>query len=259
MKVVILAGGLGSRLSEETSLKPKPMVKIGNFPILWHIMKIYSHFGYNDFIICCGYMGFVIKEYFINYRYHNSNLIVNLETNQVEIINKTSEKWKVSLLDTGDNSNTGGRIKKIKNLIGDDNNFFMTYGDGLADIDLNKLKKSHEKANKIATVTAVQPLGRFGSLKINKNKEVTEFKEKPLGDAQWINGGFFVLNKEIFQFIEGDATIFEQEPMKKLVQLNQLNAYSHTKFWQPMDTLREKNKLNQLWSENKAPWKIWND
>lgn len=259
MKVVILAGGLGSRLSEETSLKPKPMVKIGNFPIIWHIMKIYSHFGYNDFIICCGYMGFVIKEYFINYRYHNSNLTVNLETNQTEILNKTSDKWKVSLIDTGDNSNTGGRIKKIKNLIGDDNNFFMTYGDGLADIDLNELKKSHEKANKIATVSAVQPLGRFGSLKINKNKEVTEFKEKPLGDAQWINGGFFVLNKEIFQFIEGDETIFEQEPMKKLVQLNQLNAYSHDKFWQPMDTLREKNKLNQLWSENKAPWKIWND
>ena len=259
MKVVILAGGLGSRLSEETTIRPKPMVKIGNFPIIWHIMKIFSHFGYNEFIICCGYMGFIIKEYFINYRYHNSNLTVNLENNNIEILNKSIEKWKVTLIDTGDNSNTGGRIKRIKNLIGDDNCFFMTYGDGLADIDISKLYESHLNSNKLATVTAVQPLGRFGSLSINKRKEVTDFKEKPLGDSQWINGGFFVLNKEIFEFIEGDETIFEQEPLQELVEKNQLNAFSHDKFWQPMDTLREKNKLNQLWSQNKAPWKMWDD
>ncbi len=259
MKVVILAGGLGSRLSEETTIRPKPMVKIGNFPIIWHIMKIFSHFGYNEFIICCGYMSFTIKEYFINYRFHNSNLTVNLENNNVEILNKSIEKWKVTLIDTGDNSNTGGRIKRIKNLIGDDKSFFMTYGDGLADIDISKLYESHLNSNKLATVTAVQPLGRFGSLNINKKKEVTDFKEKPLGDSQWINGGFFVLNKEIFEFIEGDETIFEQEPLQELVDKNQLNAFSHDKFWQPMDTLREKNKLNQLWSQNKAPWKIWDD
>lgn len=258
MKVVILAGGLGSRLSEETNLKPKPMVKIGNFPIIWHIMKIYSHFGYNEFIICCGYMGFAIKEYFINYRFHNSNLTVNLENNNIEILNEAKENWKVTLIDTGDNSNTGGRIKRIKKYIGNDDNFFMTYGDGLADIDISELYSSHISSNKIATVTAVQPLGRFGSLNINKKKEVIDFKEKPLGDSQWINGGFFVLNKEIFKYIKGDETIFEQEPLQNLAKKNQLNAYSHDKFWQPMDTLREKNRLNQLWLEKKAPWKMWN-
>ena len=259
MKVVILAGGLGSRLSEETQLKPKPMLNIGKKPIIWHIMKIYSYYGFNEFIICCGYLDYVIKEYFMNYAYHNSDLIINTKSNDVKILNKFNEDWKISIIFTGDKTNTGGRLKRIENLIKDKETFMMTYGDGLINLDINLLLESHKSSKKIATVTAVQPLGRFGTLDLDKNS-VKGFVEKPKGDGQWMNGGFFVFEKEIFKYLSnGDETILEQEPLRKLALNDQLNSIKHNGFWQPMDTLRDKIHLNDLWNNDKAPWKIWKD
>ena len=256
IKTVILAGGLGTRLSEETYLKPKPMVEIGGMPILWHIMKIYSHYNFNDFIICCGYKGYLIKEYFSNYALHNSDITFNLAENSMQVHSKKSEPWNVTLIDTGEKTFTGGRLARIKNYLNKNEPFFFTYGDGLADIDLKKLLKHHQKERRIATLTAVTPPGRFGALKL-ENSKVSKFQEKPLGDNSWINGGFFVLNPEVLNFINGDSSIWEKEPLEKLSNENQLTAFKHTGFWQPMDTLRDKNKLSEMWQNNKAPWKLW--
>lgn len=256
MKVVILAGGLGTRLSEETTIKPKPMVEIGGKPILWHIMKIYSHYGFNEFIICLGYKGYLIKEYFVNYFLHQSDITVNLKNNKIETHNNYAEPWKVTLVDTGDNTMTGGRILRVKNYIGNET-FMMTYGDGVANINIKNLIQFHKSKNKIATVTAAQPVGRFGALSIDKDNNVKEFLEKPEGDGKWVNGGFFVLEPEVFNFIEGDNTFFEREPLESLAKNNQLAAYHHHGFWMPMDKLSDKNELENLWSTGKAPWKIW--
>jgi glucose-1-phosphate cytidylyltransferase len=259
-KVVILAGGLGTRLSEETIAKPKPMVNIGNRPILWHIMKIYSHYGFNDFIICVGYLGNLIKEYFNNYNLYNSNLTFDLKQNKKIIINNSSENWKVTIVDTGLNTNTGGRLKRINNFIQKDETFLMTYGDGLANIDIKKLLSQHIQSKKIATVTAVKPIARFGSLKINKNNNlVSNFSEKITGDNEWINGGFFVFNKKIFDYIDNNQTVLEKEPLENITKKNNLSAYIHKDFWHPMDTLRDKTYLEKLYHNNEAPWKIWKD
>ena len=255
MKVVILAGGLGTRLSEETEVKPKPMVEIGGMPILWHIMKIYSTQGFNEFIICLGYKGFLIKEYFANYFLHLSDVTIELSTGKIEVHDCKSEDIKMTLIDTGINTQTGGRIKRIGNFI-DNKTFMLTYGDGLANIDLIDLLNFHKKNKKIATVTAVRPPGRFGSL-ILDNDEVVEFVEKPLGDGGWINGGFFVLEPEVLNYIKDDNTFWEREPMVNLASDKQLSAYKHTGFWKPMDTLRDKNELENLWNSGQAPWKIW--
>ena len=257
MKAVILAGGLGTRLSEETQNKPKPMVEIGNKPILWHILKIYSFYGINEFIICCGYKGYLIKEYFANYFLHTSDVTLDIANDKIQIHNQTTEPWKVTLVDTGENTMTGGRLKRVENYIKDEDLFCLTYGDGLANIDINLLIKSHINSNKKATITAVQPPGRFGSLDLNSKNCVTSFLEKPKGDGGWINGGFFVLNPDVIKRIEDDKTIWEQDPLKSLSKDNQLNAYKHNGFWKPMDTLRDKNNLEELWYKNKAPWKIW--
>lgn len=256
MKVVILAGGLGTRLSEETSIKPKPMVEIGGKPILWHIMKIYSHYGFNEFIICLGYKGYLIKEYFANYFLHQSDITIDLEKNKIETHNNYAEPWKVTLVDTGDNTMTGGRILRVKDYIGNET-FMMTYGDGVADINIKKLIEFHKSKNKIATVSAAQPVGRFGALSIDNDNNVKEFLEKPDGDGKWVNGGFFVLKSEVFKFIEGDNIFFEREPLKDLARENQLAAFHHNGFWMPMDKLSDKNELENLWSTGKAPWKIW--
>ncbi len=256
IKTVILAGGVGTRLSEETYLKPKPMVEIGGMPILWHIMKIYSHYNFNDFIICCGYKGYLIKEYFSNYALHNSDITFNLAENSMQVHSKKSEPWNVTLIDTGEKTFTGGRLARVKNYLNKNEPFFFTYGDGLADIDLKKLLKHHQKEGRIATLTAVTPPGRFGALKLENNM-VSNFQEKPIGDNSWINGGFFVLNPEVLNFINGDSTIWEKEPLEKLSNENQLTAFKHTGFWQPMDTLRDKNKLSEMWQNNIAPWKLW--
>jgi glucose-1-phosphate cytidylyltransferase len=259
-KVVILAGGLGTRLSEETIAKPKPMVNIGNRPILWHIMKIYSHYGFNDFIICVGYLGNLIKEYFNNYNLYNSNLTFDLKQNKKIIINSSSENWKVTIVDTGLNTNTGGRLKRINNFIQRDETFLMTYGDGLANIDIKKLLSQHIQSKKVATVTAVKPIARFGSLKINKNNNlVSSFSEKITGDNEWINGGFFVFDKKIFDYIDNDQTVLEKEPLENITKKNNLSAYIHKDFWHPMDTLRDKTYLDKLYHNNEAPWKIWKD
>jgi glucose-1-phosphate cytidylyltransferase len=259
-KVVILAGGLGTRLSEETIVKPKPMVNIGNRPMLWHIMKIYSHYGFNDFIICVGYLGNTIKEYFNNYNLYNSNLTFDLKKNRKIIINNSSENWKVTIIDTGLNTNTGGRLKRINDFIHRDETFLMTYGDGLANIDIKKLLSQHIQSKTIATVTAVKPIARFGSLKINKNNNlVSNFSEKITGDNEWINGGFFVFNKKIFDYIDNDLTILEKEPLEYITKKNNLSAYIHKDFWHPMDTLRDKTYLDKLYRNNEAPWKIWKD
>ncbi|MBN2545519.1 MAG: glucose-1-phosphate cytidylyltransferase [Spirochaetes bacterium] len=259
MKVVILAGGMGTRLSEETLLKPKPMVEICGKPILWHIMKIYSSFGFNDFIICLGYKGYMIKEYFYHYYLYQSDIAIDLKNNAIEYINSKSEPWKITLVDTGLNTLTGSRIKKIKSFLKDET-FMLTYGDGVADIDINKLIDFHKKSGKIATLTAVKPLGRFGALNIDNASEVKSFREKPDGEAGWINGGFFVLEKEIFNYIgEGENISWEGEPLEKIAKDNGLSAYKHEGFWKPMDTLREKNELENLYINNKAPWKIWKD
>ena len=256
MKAVILAGGLGTRLSEETELKPKPMIEIGGMPIIWHIMKIYAHYGINEFIICCGYKGYVLKEYFANYFLHSSDVTINLEDNQILFHKHRSENWKVTLVDTGLKSMTGGRLLGVSDYLDDDKDFFMTYGDGVADINITKLLSSHKKSGSLATLTAVSPPGRFGALEIKENK-VQKFSEKPSGDNSLINGGFFVLNKKVLRYIDNSQTIWEQDPLKNLAANNELNAYHHKGFWQPMDTLREKNHLEMLWNTDTAPWKKW--
>lgn len=255
LKTVILAGGLGTRLSEETHLKPKPMVEIGGKPILWHIMKIYSHYGLNEFIICAGYKGYVIKEYFANYFMHMSDITFDIKQNKFIVHRENAEPWSVTIVDTGDNSNTGGRIKRIKKYINEED-FFLTYGDGVSDININKLYSFHKKHKKQATLTAIQPSARYGALKI-KNNIVKTFDEKPAQVDNWVNGGFFVLNKSIFKYIKNDLTIWEAESLKKISQKNQLMAYKHKGFWQSMDTLREKNNLEKLWTNKKPPWKVW--
>jgi glucose-1-phosphate cytidylyltransferase len=255
MKAVILAGGLGSRLSEETSLRPKPMVEIGDKPILWHIMKIYSAYGVNDFVICCGYKGYVIKEYFANYFLHMSDVTFDMTENQMTVHQKFSEPWRVTLVNTGDETQTGGRLKRVRDYIGEDD-FCFTYGDGVSDIDISALINFHKRKGRLATVTAVQPPGRFGVMEIGGDI-VHNIKEKPHGDGSWINGGFFVLSPRVIDYIEGDATIWERDAMERLAQERQLNAYCHNGFWQPMDTLRDKFYLDDLWRTGKAPWKIW--
>lgn len=255
MKVVILAGGLGTRLSEETHLKPKPMIEIGGKPVLWHIMKIYSTHGINDFIICCGYLGYQIKEYFANYFLHMSDVTFDMASNHMEVHQNNVEPWRVTLVDTGDDTMTGGRLKRVKSYL-DAEDFCLTYGDGVGNVNIPELIAHHRKQGLLATVTAVQPPGRFGSLNITQGK-VTGFVEKPHGDGGWINGGFFVLSPKVIDYIEGDRTFWEREPMEKLARDKNLSAYMHTGFWHPMDTLRDKNYLEKLWASGKAPWKIW--
>lgn len=257
MKVVILAGGLGTRLSEETGLRPKPMVGIGGHPILWHIMKIYAHYGFKEFVVLCGYKSEVIKDYFVNYYMNNSDVTVDLATNNVEIHQNISEPWKVTMFYTGKYTQTGGRIRKIKDFIGNEP-FLLTYGDGVADVDISAVVASHQKSKKLATLTSIQPNGRFGSLEIENDGKVLSFQEKPKGEGGWINGGFFVLQPEIFDYIsDREDAIWEQEPLKKLASEGQLNAYMHHGFWHCMDTLKDKDELNTMWAENKAPWKVW--
>ena len=255
MKAVILAGGFGTRISEETHLKPKPMIEVGDKPILWHIMKSYSSYGINDFVICCGYKGYMIKEYFANYFLHTSDVTFDMKNNEMNVHRKSAEPWKVTLVDTGLKTMTGGRLKKIKKYV-EDESFCFTYGDGVSDINITKLIEFHKKNKMLATVTAVQPPGRFGTLNINKNK-VMNFEEKPSGDGNWINAGFFVLEPQIFDYIKDDSTIWEKQPLENLAKQNQLSAYKHTGFWQPLDTLRDKNYLEEIWNSQKAPWKRW--
>jgi glucose-1-phosphate cytidylyltransferase len=257
MKVVILAGGYGTRLSEETVVKPKPMVEIGDKPIIWHIMKIYSAAGINDFIICLGYKGYVIKEYFSTYSLHMSDITLDMKNNKTEIHKNGSEPWRITLVDTGKDTMTGGRIKRIKKYIGDEA-FCLTYGDGVTDLDIRKLIAFHKEQKALATLTAVQPPGRFGAFSLAKNQNIIlSFKEKPQGDGAWINGGFFVLEPKVMDYIEGDTTVWEKEPMENLARDGMLSAYKHNGYWQNMDTLRDKNVLENLWESGKAPWKIW--
>lgn len=258
MKVVILAGGFGTRISEETDLKPKPMVEIGGKPILWHVMKTYSSFGFNDFVICLGYKGYVIKEYFMHYFVHMSDITVNLADGSIKNHNCRAENWQVTLVDTGLNTMTGGRIKRVQSIVGNEP-FMLTYGDGVGDIDIKQLLSCHQSHGKLATVTAMQPSGRFGALDLAAGDKVESFAEKPPGDGTWINGGFFVLQPEVFDYIKGDETIWEREPLEKLAQQGELLAYKHGGFWKPMDTLRDKNQLEDLWRTGKAPWKVWED
>lgn len=256
MKVVILAGGLGTRISEETHLKPKPMVEIGGRPILWHILKLYSAYGVNDFIICCGYKGYVIKEYFANYFLHMSDVTFDMVSNEMIVHQRKTEPWKVTLVDTGENSLTGGRLKRIKAFVENENAFCFTYGDGLANINIEKLIDFHQSHGKLATVTAVVPPGRYGALQL-KNSKVLGFTEKPPGDGGLINGGFFVLSPRCLDFIEGDTSSWEGEPLAELSEQGELMAFEHQGFWQPMDTLRDKNHLEDLWQSGQAPWKVW--
>jgi glucose-1-phosphate cytidylyltransferase len=256
MKVVILAGGLGTRISEETVSRPKPMIEIGSKPILWHLMKMYSSHGFNEFIICCGYKGYVIKEYFANYFLHMSDVTIDLENNQIEVHYKKAEKWKITLVDTGDDSMTGGRLKRIKQYVAKDENFFMTYGDCVSDVDISATLTFHRLNKKLATVTAVYPPGRFGRL-MTKDENVIGFSEKPEGEGGLINGGFFVLSTECLDLIDGDQTVWEREPMEALAKSGQLVAYQHNGFWQPMDTLRDKNLLEKIWDSGVVPWKKW--
>lgn len=255
VKAVILAGGFGSRISEESHLRPKPMIEIGGKPILWHIMKMYSHYGINDFIICLGYKGYSIKEYFANYFLHTSDVTFDMVRNQMEVHHCTAEPWSVTLVDTGENTMTGGRLGRVRSFVGD-STFCLTYGDGVSDVDISRVIDHHHQQRTIATVTAIQPPGRYGALNLN-DKLVTSFQEKPAGDGAWINGGFFVLEPDVFNYIEGDSTSFEGDPLQRLAREGQLTAYQHTGFWQAMDTLRDKNHLESLWSSGKAPWKTW--
>jgi glucose-1-phosphate cytidylyltransferase len=258
MKVVFLAGGLGTRISEETHLKPKPMIEIGGKPILWHLMKYYSFYGFNDFVVCLGYKGYVVKEYFNNYFMHMSDMHFNLENNSIDFLQSNAEPWKITLVDTGEFTMTGGRIAKIKQHVVQDDNFCLTYGDGLSNIDIKKLVNFHKQHKKIATLSAVTPPGRFGALSM-KGDSVEKFCEKPKGDGNYINGGFFVLSNKVFDYLDYDheLLIWEEEPLKNLAKNGELKAFKHDNFWQPMDTLRDKNKLEKLWSENLAPWKVW--
>lgn len=257
MKAVILAGGLGTRISEESVLKPKPMVTIGGMPILWHLMKIYSANGINDFIICCGYKGYIIKEYFANYFLHMSDVTFDMQNNQMEVHQRKAEPWKVTLVDTGENTMTGGRLKRVARFLEGEAAFCMTYGDGLTDHSIADSIAFHTKHQKLATVTAVQPPGRYGALDITAESNVRGFVEKPKGEAGWINGGFFVLSPKVLSLIDNDATSWEMQPMEALAAQGQLEAFTHSGFWQPMDTLREKNMLEELWLSGKAPWKRW--
>ncbi len=256
MKAVILAGGLGTRLSEETSLRPKPMVEIGGKPILWHIMKIYSYYGIHDFIICCGYKGYVIKEYFANHFLHMSDVTFDMQTNTMHVHKKRAEPWKVTLVDTGERSMTGGRLGRVAEYIKDESAFCFTYGDGVGDVDIAASIEFHEKHGKWATLTAAYPPGRFGALVI-QDRQVRSFKEKPKGDGAMINGGFFVLSPKVLEYIEGDGTVWEQEPLNQLATEGQLMAYEHYGFWQPMDTMRDKLLLEELWASGSAPWHKW--
>jgi glucose-1-phosphate cytidylyltransferase len=256
MKAVILAGGLGTRLSEETSLRPKPMVEIGGKPILWHIMKMYSHYGINDFIICCGYKGYVIKEYFANYFLHMSDVTFDMQHNEMHVHEKRAEPWRVTLIDTGDESMTGGRLGRVADYVKNDEAFCFTYGDGVSDVDISKLIEFHRQHGKEATLTATYPPGRFGALDI-QNKQIKRFMEKPKGDGGMINGGFFVLSPSVLSLIKDDKTTWEQEPLMSLAERGELMAFEHTGFWQPMDTLRDKHHLEELWAAEKAPWKKW--
>ena len=257
MKAVILAGGLGTRLSEETFSKPKPMIEIGNMPILWHIMKTYSSHGVNDFIICCGYKGYVIKEYFANYFLHMSDITFNMKDNSFDVHQNNAEPWTVTLVDTGLDTLTGGRLKRVREYVKDEKAFCFTYGDGLSDVNITNLIAYHNKFGKEATLTAARPQGRYGALKINSSGFVDHFQEKPDGDGSWINGGYFVLSPKVINRIEGDQTSWEGLPLSELASDGELVAYEHDGFWQPMDTLREKVLLNNLWNEGKAPWKVW--
>jgi glucose-1-phosphate cytidylyltransferase len=256
MKAVILAGGLGTRISEETHLKPKPMVEIGGKPILWHILKIYSSYGIHEFVICCGYKGYVIKEYFANYFLHMSDVTFHMKLNSMEVHHKKAEPWQVTLVDTGDATMTGGRLRRVREYIGNDT-FCFTYGDGVADVDINSLIAHHQSHGRLATVTAVQPPGRYGALNLGADSTVMGFQEKPQGDGSWVNGGFFVLEPSVIDRIEADSTLWEQEPLKGLATDGQLNAYQHRGFWQPMDTLRDRHLLEELWASGNAPWKVW--
>jgi len=258
MKLVILSGGKGTRISEESVLKPKPLVEIGNMPIIWHIMKIYSFFGIKDFIICCGYKGYLLKEYFANYSLHSSDVTIDINKNSIEVHKKNSEDWKITLVDTGEETLTGGRILRIKNYVNED--FLLTYGDGVADVNIKKLIQHHKLNKKLATMTVVQPQGRFGVVDIdNKSNLIKNFSEKPKGDGSWINGGFFVLKKNIFKFLKDDSTIWEREPLEKLSHNSELSAYHHRGFWYAMDTMRDKSYLDNLWFSGKAPWKLWDE
>ncbi len=258
MKVAILAGGYGTRISEETDIKPKPMIEIGGKPILWHIMKQYSYYGYNDFVILLGYKGYYIKEYFANYFLHQSDVTIDIKNNKMEIHNNSSEPWKVTLVDTGLETMTGGRVKRAQKFL-EKETFMLTYGDGVSDINIKELVDYHKKNNKTMTLTSVQPDGRFGALELEGNL-IKKFAEKPKGDGSWINGGFFVCEPEIFEYItEGDSTIFERTPLEGLAEDRKLVAFKHDGFWKPMDTLRDKIQLEQLWSHKTAPWKVWND
>ncbi len=256
MKVVILAGGYGSRLSEETEVKPKPMVEIGGMPILWHIMKTYSHFGYNEFIICLGYKGYVIKEFFSNYFMHKTDVTIDLQNNNVLEHNTEAEPWKITLVDTGKDSMTGGRVKRIQNHIGNET-FMLTYGDGVSNVNIKSLVSNHKKNDSMCTITSVQPEARFGALNINDKNKITSFQEKPKGDGIWINGGFMVCEPEIFEFIKDDNSILESSTLPKLAEKGALSTYKHNGFWSPMDTRRDMLKLNELWKLNNAKWKLW--
>ena len=254
MKVVILAGGLGTRISEESHLKPKPMIEIGGLPILWHIMKIYGQHGITDFVVCCGYKGYVIKEYFANYFLHRSDVTFDLANNSMEVHERKAEPWRVTLVDTGQITQTGGRLKRVRDYL--DGTFCLTYGDGLSNVDVTAAIAHHKASNTTATVTAVQPAGRFGALEIADGK-VSRFVEKPDGDGRWINGGFFVCEMGVFDYIDGDETVMENEPLEKLALAQELGVWTHNGFWAAMDTLRDKRQLEKLWSDGEAPWKIW--
>ena len=256
MKAVLLAGGLGTRISEETVLRPKPMIEIGGKPILWHIMKMYSAHGINDFVICCGYKGYVIKEYFANYFLHTSDVTFDIQNNQMSVHQRKAEPWRVTLVDTGDETMTGGRLKRVAEHVAGEEAFCFTYGDGVADVDIGALTRFHRQHGRLATITAVQPPGRYGALALD-GAIVRGFAEKPRGDGGWINGGFFVLSPKCIELIAADDTAWESEPLTRLAGDGQLMAYEHNGFWQPMDTLREKNQLEQLWASNRAPWKMW--
>jgi len=257
MKAVILAGGLGTRLSEETDIKPKPMVEIGGKPILWHILKTYSAHGVNDFIICCGYKGYVIKEYFANYFLHESDVTIDMRDNSMQVHQNYAEPWSITLVDTGEFSMTGGRLKRVSDYLKDEEDFCFTYGDGVGNIDLTSLINFHKQHGKLVTMTATRPPGRYGALKFGDNNVVLKFQEKPDGDGSWINGGYFVMKSSVLNRIDNDATTWEAEPLSGLAKDHQLVAFKHEGFWQPMDTLREKNLLNDLWQSGKAPWKVW--